>query len=64
MNATDIDALRAFYVGNRQQLYTYALSISGNRELAEDAVHAVFERLLRGRSLPSELRPVERRELA
>lgn len=57
MNAADIESLRAFYVGSRQQLYTYAVSITGNRELAEDAVHSVLERLLRGRRLPEELRP-------
>jgi hypothetical protein len=31
MNARDIESLRAFYVANRQQLYTYAVSITGNR---------------------------------
>jgi len=57
MNARDIEALRAFYVGNRQQLYTYAVSITGNREAAEDAIHGVFEKLLRGATLPADLRP-------
>lgn len=57
MNATHIEALRAFYTGNRQSLYTYALSITENREAAEDAVHGVFEKLLRGRGLPADLRP-------
>jgi RNA polymerase sigma-70 factor (ECF subfamily) len=57
MNATDIEALHALYVENRQELYTYALSITGNREGAEDAIHGVFERLLRGGRLPGDLRP-------
>lgn len=57
MNASDIESLRAFYVGNRQQLFTYAVSITGNREAAEDAIHGVFEKLLRSASLPSDLRP-------
>ena len=57
MKATDIDTLHALYVENRQELYTYALSITGNREAAEDAIHGVFERLLQGRGLPADLRP-------
>ena len=57
MNATDLDLLRAFYVSSRQQLYTYAVSITGNRETAEDAIHGVFEHLLRGGRLPLEVRP-------
>jgi RNA polymerase sigma-70 factor (ECF subfamily) len=57
MSSKDIEALRAFYVGTRQQLYTYAVSITGNREAAEDAIHGVFERLLRCEGLPADLRP-------
>jgi RNA polymerase sigma-70 factor (ECF subfamily) len=57
MNASDIEALRAFYVGNRQQLYTYAVSITKSREAAEDAIQGVFEKLLRGATLPADLRP-------
>lgn len=56
MNAKDIEALRVLYVGNRQELYTYAVSITGNRETAEDAIHGVFERLLRGSTPPTDLR--------
>jgi RNA polymerase sigma-70 factor (ECF subfamily) len=63
MNVTDIEALRAFYVGNRQQLFTYALSLTRNREVAEDALQGVFEKLLRGRGLPAELRPYVFRSL-
>jgi RNA polymerase sigma-70 factor, ECF subfamily len=57
MNARDIESLRAFYVANRQQLYTYAVSITGNREAAEDAIHGVFEKLLRSAGLPADPRP-------
>src|SRR4051812_19691654 len=57
MNARDIEALRAFYVGNRQQLYTYAVSVTKSREAAEDAIQVVFEKLLRVGTLPSDLRP-------
>jgi len=53
----ETEAFRAFYVGSRQQLYTYAVSITGNRESAEDAIHGVFEQLLRRGDLPAELRP-------
>jgi len=57
MNARDIEALRAFYVENRQQLYTYAVSLTRSREAAEDAIQGVFEKLLRGSTLPLDLRP-------
>lgn len=57
MNATDVAALHASYVENRQALFTYALSLTRNREAAEDAIQAVFERLLRGAKLPKQLRP-------
>ena len=57
MNATDIAAIHALYVSHRQDFFTYALSITGNRESAEDAIHAVFERLLRGNRLPSDPKP-------
>jgi RNA polymerase sigma-70 factor, ECF subfamily len=57
MSSTDIETLRAFYVGSRQLLYTYAVSITGNREAAEDAIHGVFEKLLRRGALPADLRP-------
>jgi RNA polymerase sigma-70 factor (ECF subfamily) len=57
MSAADIETLRAFYVGSRLQLYTYAVSITGNRDSAEDAIHGVFEQLLRRGYLPADLRP-------
>jgi RNA polymerase sigma-70 factor (ECF subfamily) len=57
MSAIDTETLRAFYVESRQQLYTYAVSITGNRESAEDAIHGVFEKLLQRGCLPDDLRP-------
>jgi len=57
MNPTEIDTLRAFYVEFRQQLYTYAVSITENRESAEDAIHSVFQQLMRRGAMPAELRP-------
>ncbi len=57
MSSADLETLRAFYVGSRQQLYTYATSITSNRESAEDAIHDVFQRLLRLEVLPADLRP-------
>lgn len=57
MSPADIEALGALYSDSRQQLYTYALSITGNRETAEDTIHGVFEKLLRAPGLPEDLRP-------
>ncbi len=52
-----IDQIRRFYETYRQEVYTYALSITRNVEVAEDVIHTVFCRLLdRGRP-PRELRP-------
>ena len=41
--------MESFYREHRQGLFTYALSILGCAESAEDAIHAAFERLQRGR---------------
>ncbi len=57
MSATELETLEAFYVASRQQLFTYAVSITGNRESAEDAIHGVFEQLLRRGYMPADLRP-------
>jgi RNA polymerase sigma-70 factor (ECF subfamily) len=57
MNATQVEAIRAFYERDRQQLYTYAVSITRNREAAEDAIHGVLEAILRSKGLPADLRP-------
>ncbi len=57
MNPTEKETLRAFYVEFRQQLYTYAVSLTSNRESAEDAIHSVFQQLMRRGAMPAELRP-------
>ena len=57
MSAIELETLRAFYVESRQQLYTYAVSITGDRASAEDAIHGVFEQLMRREFTPTELRP-------
>lgn len=57
MNATDIETLRAFYVGHRQLLFTYALSLTADRSAAEDALHSAFQHLLARAGLPADLRP-------
>lgn len=57
MNATVPETLRSFYVENRQHLYTYAVSITRQREAAEDAIHQAFHQLLRRGHLPEDLRP-------
>lgn len=57
MSATVPGTLRSFYVENRQQLYTYALSLTRQREAAEDAIQQAFAQLLRRGELPADLRP-------
>lgn len=52
-----IDRLQRFYECHRQALYTYALSLSGQREEAEDLLQDVFVKLLEIQRLPLELRP-------
>ncbi len=52
-----IDQIRRFYETSRQEVYTYALSITRSVEVAEDVIHTVFCKMLdRGRP-PRELRP-------
>ncbi len=57
MSPTVTETLRAFYVEHRQQLYTYAVSFTRQREAAEDAIHQAFQQLLRRDELPADLRP-------
>lgn len=57
MKPEDITVIHSFYVAHRQELFTYAVSITCNREAAEDAIHGVFERLFRADRMPTELRP-------
>lgn len=51
------DILRDFYAENQDELYTYALAITRQREAAEDAIHQAFQRLLQREALPTALRP-------
>jgi RNA polymerase sigma-70 factor (ECF subfamily) len=57
MSSSVNETLRAFYVENRQRLYTYAVSITHQREAAEDAIHQAFQQLLSREMLPADLRP-------
>lgn len=45
--------LEQTYRNHRQGLFSLALSVCGCQSLAEDAVHAAFERLCRTHALPS-----------
>ncbi len=51
------DQVRRLYEEERQGLYSYALSLTGDEPAAEDAVHAAFARLLRRGRPPREMRP-------
>ena len=51
------ETLRAFYAGHRQPLYTYAVSITRQREAAEDAIQRAFQHLLSRDALPADLHP-------
>lgn len=57
MTDREIETLRDAYRLDRQGLFRYALSVVGNREAAEDAVHSAVQRVLRLERLPVELRP-------
>jgi RNA polymerase sigma-70 factor (ECF subfamily) len=57
MNQPFVEQLRRFYEGNRQELFTYSLAVTRNREAAEDAIQNAFQRLLGRSSLPDDLRP-------
>jgi RNA polymerase sigma-70 factor (ECF subfamily) len=47
----------AFYSAHRQELFTYALSITRAADVAEDAVHEAIRRLLSNKHAPREIRP-------
>jgi RNA polymerase sigma-70 factor, ECF subfamily len=57
MNQSFVEQLRRFYEDNRQDLFTYSLAVTRNREAAEDAIQNAFQRLLGRSSLPDDLRP-------
>ncbi len=46
-----------FYRQNRKELYSYALTLTGNPEAAEDAVQTAIAGVLGRRRLPKTLRP-------
>jgi len=48
--------LRTFYLRHRQELFSYALSITRNRATAEEAVHTAFVRLLEKPRAPLKLK--------
>jgi len=48
--------LRTFYLRHRQELFSYALSITRNRATAEEAVHTAFARLLEKPRAPIRLK--------
>lgn len=47
----------AFYAAHKQELFTYALSITHSPVCAEDAIHDAFSGILSKGRLPKELRP-------
>jgi len=49
--------VRSFYEANRQALFTYAVSLAGDRAVAEDAVQGAMLGLLRRGRLPANPRP-------
>ena len=49
--------VRSFYDANRQALFTYAVSLAGERAVAEDAVQTAMLGLLRRGRLPADPRP-------
>ena len=57
MQESFVEQLRGFYESHRQELYTYSLALTRNRESAEDAIHTAFQRLLHRGSAPTNLRP-------
>ncbi len=56
MRNNDLEHIRRLYVTLRQELFTYALSITRDRGLAEDAVHSAFASVLNGK-MPKQLKP-------
>jgi len=57
MGADFHSQVRSFYEANRQALFTYAVSLAGDRAVAEDAVQAAILGLLRRGRLPENPRP-------
>lgn len=57
MKSKFIDAVRRVYEENREVLFTYALSLTGDSQDAEDAIQEAFFGLLRQNRSPRKLRP-------
>jgi len=57
MKSKFIDGVRQVYEENREGLFTYAMSLAGKPEEAEDAVQAAFFSLLQRSRLPRQVRP-------
>ena len=50
------DSVRRFYEEYRQELFTYAIALSGSRAMAEDAVHEAFYHMLQRPRTPENFR--------
>ena len=49
--------VQRFYRRRRQGLFSYALSITGDRGAAEDAIHTAFAKVMQSEALPRDLEP-------
>jgi DNA-directed RNA polymerase specialized sigma24 family protein len=57
MDNPRLAVIQELYEQHRQGLFAYALSLTGNRVAAEDAVHTAIQRLVRRPWLPRHLKP-------
>lgn len=57
MNPDFTQELRRFYEESSADLYGYAVTLTGNRAAAEDAIHSAFLRLIKRGRAPADLRP-------
>jgi RNA polymerase sigma-70 factor (ECF subfamily) len=57
VRSNPVDAVRRLYENEKQSLYTYAMSLARDTDVAEDAIQTAFCGLLRGQRLPREIRP-------
>jgi RNA polymerase sigma-70 factor (ECF subfamily) len=51
------EQLEAFYLANRQEVYTYAVLLAGSAAAAEDALHSAFANVLNRGVVPRDMRP-------
>ena len=59
MTDPDLELLRDLYGRHRQGLFTLALSVTGCRARADDAIHEAFVRLCSGRGLAAGATPAD-----